>query len=77
MTDKIFVEMRILDESSQRELAAYRKLGSIKQLKALKYQEQLRRQRKYKALQFVDKLLGGVLVLTMLMSIVCIMIAFA
>ena len=70
----ISVDLRFLDERSQRELAAYRKLGSLKELRVLKHEEFQRKQRRNRAFQFIDKFMAGALFVTCLVAIMCIAI---
>lgn len=56
----IHLETTYLDESSQRELDAYRKLGSVKHLGWLKHKEQKRRERRLYWSRKLDELFGAV-----------------
>jgi hypothetical protein len=55
----IHSEMTYLDESSQRELAAYRKLGSVRQLRLLKHREYQRRYRYMRVCLLLNKILAA------------------
>lgn len=55
----VSVDLRYLDERRQRELAAYRKLGSLKELRRIKHREMQRRRRRNQVHAVLDKILAG------------------
>ena len=57
----ILVEMKYLDEYSQRELTAYRNLGSVRDLRVLKYKETERRRRREHIQQTIGLILSAAL----------------
>lgn len=60
-THYVLADVRLLDESSQRELYAYRKLGSVKEFRRLKQQEFRRRETRERLHQIINTLLAGAL----------------
>jgi hypothetical protein len=69
MTKPYHSEMIYLDESSQRELAAYRKLGSVRELRLLKHREFQRRYRYKRAYLLLNKILAAATFSAYLVSI--------
>ena len=67
------VEMRSLDERSQRELRAYRNMGTIKEFKRLKLQEMRRLARKQRINRALESLLGGAVFAGALVISVCLL----
>lgn len=57
----VTLEMSSLDEYSQRELNAYRNIGTIRELQRLKHQEMHRRERRWRLHRLLDLVLGGVI----------------
>ena len=56
----ITLETSSLDEYSQRELNAYRNIGTVRELRRLKHQEMHRRERRWRIQRLMDLVLGGV-----------------
>ena len=67
-------DLKVLDDASLRELNAYRRLGTLKELRCLKHQESRRRERNQYAHRVVNNLLGGVTFAAAIYLIVFIMI---
>jgi hypothetical protein len=55
----ITLEMSSLDEYSQRELTAYRNIGTIKELRRLKHEDMNRCERRRRFNQLLNDLLAG------------------
>ncbi len=71
------LETKYLDESSQRELSAYRRLGSVKELARLKRKEMMRRERRLHFDRALDRLLAGAIFSGTLVGILFILFIFA
>ena len=73
----VTLEMSSLDEYSQRELTAYRNIGTLREFRRLQHEEMSRKERKRRFIRTLHTLLAGALLSFILacFSLICVIFA--
>lgn len=73
----VTLEMSSLDEYSQRELNAYRNLGTLRELRLLKHREMHRRDRRERLHRMLEYLLAGAIFGASIVGMLCLIVLLA